>query len=92
MVATTYHRGHLIYYNEERKEWLYADDNTSSSVERPCKKCGHMPLETGEDYCVGHLYGVKSACCGHGVQEEFIMYENGTIVRGKICNTKHKKQ
>lgn len=73
MSAIQYKRGHQIYYDKQKQEWLYSDDNTSASVERPCKRCGHLPLSTGEDYCLGHIDGVKYACCGHGVTDGYII-------------------
>ena len=81
MVSTAHIRGHKVYYNKEKQEWLYSDDDTSTSVERPCKRCGHMPLENGEDWCLGHIPKVKNACCGHGVEEGYIQLENGKSFR-----------
>ena len=50
---------------------------------RPCKKCGLKPIELKSDMgdnvdaCLGVLKGVKSACCGHGVEDGYIIYEDG---------------
>lgn len=77
MTVTMFKRGHKIYYDPDKKEWLYCDDHTSADVTRPCALCGHMPLENGEDYCLGHIPGVKAACCGHGVKGYgYILYKN----------------
>jgi hypothetical protein len=65
-------RGHEIYYNG--KEWRYRDTNEICNDDRPCKKCGRYPTVEGYDACLGHVFGAKSACCGHGV-------ENGYVVR-----------
>ena len=73
MVAKQYQRGHEIYYDETRQEWLYSDDHSPASIERPCTRCGHLPLSSGEDYCLGHIDGVLYACCGHGVREGYII-------------------
>jgi hypothetical protein len=32
-----------------------------------------MPTEDGCDACLGHMEGVKSACCGHGVEKPYII-------------------
>lgn len=40
--------------------------------DRPCIRCGNPPTPEGYDACLGHLEGVKSACCGHGVSEPVI--------------------
>lgn len=65
-------RGHEIYWNGT--EWLYKDDNTSISVERPCKRCGKMPTSEGYDACLGYIEGATAACCGHGTHEKYIKY------------------
>ena len=43
----------------------------------PCPHCGKRPGPNGEDGCLGHLPGVVSGCCGHGVEEGFLIFENG---------------
>ncbi len=80
MVATSYNRGHKIYYNEEKEEWLYSDDDTSANVDRPCKRCGVKANIFGHDACMQDLtdcIGVVSACCGHGVEEGYIILTDG---------------
>lgn len=75
MVATSYNRGHKVYYNEELGEWLYCDDNSSTSVERPCARCGRMATNEGYDSCVGHIEGATSVCCGHGIKKPIMKWE-----------------
>ena len=75
LMATSYSRGHKIYFDHQMKEWKYLDDNTSTSVERPCKRCGKMPTKDGGDACLGHIPGAISACCGHGVSRKFILFK-----------------
>lgn len=66
--------GHNIYFIDN--EWKYEDDNTSvEGNERPCKRCGHVCTKEGYDACIGHIEGAISACCGHGVEEPYVMYE-----------------
>ena len=73
-MVTSYHRGHLIYWNG--KVWRYKSDNIPiSEEERPCVKCGRMPTYEGYDACLGHIEGARNACCGHGVTKEYIQYE-----------------
>ena len=84
MTAKQYIRGHEIYYNETKKEWLYCDDDSPASVERPCKRCGHMPLDNGEDWCLGHIPNIKNACCGHGAEEGYFQLENGKTFREEV--------
>ena len=69
MTATSYSRGHAIRYMSGR--WIYADTGAVYDDSRPCVRCGRMPLSDGEDACLGHIPGVASACCGHGVEEAY---------------------
>lgn len=52
------------------------DDKTSITNERLCVKCGQPPTSEGYDACLGYIEGVKSACCGHGISDKCIVYEN----------------
>ncbi len=78
MTITGYQFGH-------KTEYVYSDtkEPVDGDHPRPCKKCGLYPLESGEDPCWGHLPGVVSACCGHGVQIPFIVLESGNARSGQ---------
>lgn len=69
MSATAHQRGHLIVYVDG--QWVYADDLTPITAERPCSRCGKPPTSEGYDACLGHVEGVRSACCGHGAEEPY---------------------
>jgi hypothetical protein len=56
----------------------------SSKHRRPCAKCGKLPTKEGHDACLGTLPGVIDACCGHGVREAYIHFENGVTIRGSL--------
>ena len=74
-MVKSHSRGHEIYY--DGKNWRYVDNNEIENDMRPCKRCGRSPTSEGYDACLGHIDGVKSACCGHGVEEPyFIKVEN----------------
>ncbi len=51
---------------------------------KPCVKCGKLPTKEGHDACLGTLPGVIDACCGHGVKEAYIIFENGVTIRGGL--------
>lgn len=70
-VTKSYSRGWEIYY--DGKDWRYSDNHQIVDDSRPCKRCGRMPTKEGYDACLGHIDGAKSACCGHGVEEAFVM-------------------
>jgi hypothetical protein len=55
--------------------WIYSDTGEPISVERPCVLCGEMPTSEGHDACLGTLPSVTSACCGHGAQRGFVVFE-----------------
>ena len=81
MTATQNQRGHEIYYNTEKKEWLYSDDDSSAIKERPCKRCGIKATIFGHDACLKDLTdckGITNACCGHGRNEDaYILLKDG---------------
>ena len=72
-MVKSYSRGWEIYYDGEN--WRYIDNNEIENDSRPCKKCGRTPTKDGYDACLGHIEGARSACCGHGVEEPYVMYE-----------------
>ena len=47
-----------------------------------CPKCGKKATKEGHDPCLANLPGVTNACCGHGVTEGYIAFEDGTVIRG----------
>jgi len=86
-----YLRGHKIYYDKDLK-WKYCDTNEEIS-KRPISNdhltCPHCKNKFENDYdpdpCLGHLPGVKNACCGHGNQDQsYIVFNNGLIIRNFI--------
>ena len=73
-MINSYSRGHKIYY--DGKDWRYVDNNAVVDNMRPCKRCGQIPTKEGYDACLGHIDGVISACCGHGVEPAYVIKEN----------------
>ena len=71
-MVKSYSHGHEIYFDGNK--WLYTDtDAAIDGQERPCKRCGQMPTREGYDACLGHIAGATSACCGHGVENPFVL-------------------
>lgn len=54
---------------------------------RVCPKCNKCPTPDGHDPCIENLPGVAFACCGHGVHDGYVKFENGVILRGKFEGT-----
>ncbi len=73
VMAESYSRGHKIICTDG-KTWKYVDTGEPVSSERPCARCGRKPIN-GEDACLGHIEGVISACCGHGMSNPIIVYK-----------------
>jgi hypothetical protein len=73
-MASGYVRGHLVEYDWNKEKWLFADNGDVVDDSMSCKKCGKMPTNEGYDHCLGKLEGVKHACCGHGVEEGYVIY------------------
>ena len=86
--GATRDRGHLIVdvTGDENfmSQDLYADDLTPYAIgSRPCPKCHAQHLSDEEpDRCWGWLDGVRFGCCGHGVEEPYVMLMDGTVLRG----------
>lgn len=93
-----FYRGHLVvcFAGEDDTYERYASDLTrtvdedGTGIERPCVRCHALAEPDGPDPCLGLLSGVVSACCGHGVEEPYILFraprpgtERGTVLRGE---------
>jgi hypothetical protein len=64
--------------------WCWADTLEPVSGSRPCPHCGLWPTKAGEDGCLGHLPGVVQACCGHGVEDGYLTFENGLEIEFRL--------
>ena len=72
-MVTGNNKGNPIEYVNDI--WIYSDDKTPlEGHERPCTRCGRMPTPEGYDACLGHIEGVTSACCGHGITTKILIY------------------
>jgi len=69
-MITSYSRGHKIFYDGIK--WRYADGSLLDDS-KPCVKCNEFPTKEGYDPCLGYIEGAISACCGHGVEEPFVV-------------------
>ena len=76
-------RGHETYWNEKDDSWHYRDNNEIVPLEykdnRPCIKCQKPPTKEGYDPCMGLVPDAVAACCGHGIDEGYVMKKDGTI-------------
>jgi hypothetical protein len=80
--------GHQIRYNEEKSKWFYCDTEEECNYERPCVKCKKYATIKGHDPCIANLEGVTNACCGHGVEEGYVQFKNGLVIRGYFDHIK----
>lgn len=74
-MATAFTWGHKMVFNHYIYSWVYADDGSpvDEAYPRQCIRCGKFPNPDGSDACLGHIGGVVSACCGHGVEKPICM-------------------
>lgn len=64
-------------------------NRASPTARRACAACGLKRKEAyGPDPCLGYLPGVRNACCGHGVREGYVQFENDITIRG-VFHTEH---
>lgn len=68
----------------KNKSRFYEDGKSVDIGHKPCVACGKHPNSDGTDACIGRLENVMNACCGHGVSEGYIMFEDGTIIEGAL--------
>lgn len=73
IMIKSHSRGWEIYF--DGKDWRYSDNGKLYDDSRPCKRCGSIPTEEGYDACLGFIEGIKSACCGHGVEQPYTITE-----------------
>lgn len=68
-------RSHIRGWPCEFKDgqWMFTDNGQPTDKNRACWRCGRKPTPEGYDACVGHIPGAASACCGHGVEEGFVI-------------------
>lgn len=80
MVANGFIRGHKVYYDDKSGFWYYSDGKRVYDNDcRECVKCGKPPIDD-IDFCLYALHDcdfINSACCGHGVEEGYIMLKDG---------------
>lgn len=69
--------GNPAYWDEDQTIWRWESNDEPAyrwgGKPLPCPQCGDLPTPEGHDPCLGHIPGVRHACCGHGL-------ENGVIV------------
>lgn len=65
----------------ELGENLYGEPST-----RECPVCRRLPTEKGHDPCLKDLSFVIGACCGHGVHEGYVRFDDGTVKKGDFSN------
>lgn len=70
-------------------DWYYIDTGEKCDNSRSCVKCGLFATEDGHDPCIANLEGVRNACCGHGVEDGYIQFNDRTVIRGVFDHLRH---
>lgn len=85
MNCYTIERGHGVYWNWECDDadarYTDTDEIVDPEHPRPCTRCGKLPDECGHDACLSDLPGVVAACCGHGVEDPYMLTASGYEIR-----------
>lgn len=84
MVAKCYIRGHKAYFDENKNEWLFCDEELNNENVEVCPHCNHTHMSDDCDWCLRELKKcdfIISACCGHNVEKGYIMLKDGRIFR-----------
>lgn len=78
-------RGHQFHFSGIFKngmpEAVFSDNGELLNQPRSCKKCGRNSVEKEYDACLGKIPGVKAACCGHGYDDGYILWNDGVCCR-----------
>ena len=82
-------RGHVVEYDTGIGWWRFRDTGTvlpnpADLDMRPCVLCHRRRTFGGHDACLGHLPGVTAACCGHGVEDGYVMHDGTTTKLWKL--------
>lgn len=72
MAVTSHRQGHQVLCDDDGI-CRYVDTGELADHDRPCIRCGKLPTPEGYDACLGFVFGVVSACCGHGVAEPYTL-------------------
>ncbi len=90
MTSTAFLNGHEIFYSEKKKDWFYKNGQKTDEF-RKCPECGELPTKKGHDACLYNLPGVKYACCGHGVDAGYIIFNDDTEIRFNLLEIKRNE-
>lgn len=78
MTVTATIFGHAVVWDEPAQIWRWQDTNEPAhgwgGEPRRCPECDELPTAEGDDPCIGHIPGVYSACCGHGIEAGQILW------------------
>lgn len=73
--------GQAVTYDDDAGCFRYVRDGVKvTKPPRACERCGrrHQYCWQCKDYhdaCIGHIDGASSVCCGHGVQQGYVVWE-----------------
>src|SRR5258706_1664533 len=86
-----YFFGHLVFIDRDANDPCvrYCDNREEvppGPSKRPCPKCDRLPTPARHDPCIADLPGVISACCGHGIEDGYIMFSDRRIIRFQLLS------
>ena len=81
MAARSFNRGHEIYFDCNTMSWRYKHSHkyVKDTDDLKCPRCGKKAIDD-VDFCLYPLHEcsfIESACCGHGVEQGYILLKDG---------------
>lgn len=77
-MIVAYIGGHAVTFRNGQYVYIDTGELAGYPPQRPCPECGMAYSrceacgDEAHDPCLGHLDGVGSACCGHGVERPYL--------------------
>lgn len=83
MIGMWSEHGHYVYRTKGGiTRYLIDDAPFDKENPRPCARCGMHPTKDGVDACIGRLIpGMRSTCCGHGIDDPYFVTDGGVVIR-----------
>lgn len=72
--------GHEIIWHGD--QWVWSDTKKPIIKPRPCSYCNQVAMRD-KDPCLIQFHNnpdVVAACCGHGVEDGYVLFKNGYMV------------
>lgn len=76
--------GHSVEWIDGKLRYQDTGELVPDVPTRACPQCHKSPTPEGHDACLGTIPGVIAACCGHGVDTGYILWERANTAEIEI--------